>query len=123
MAEAPPVEPEPAGAAAAVPPPVIEQSPPVTSPEVGTDSEAGGKGKFHPLVIDNNFRSNGFSMFLMDLQIHTTFEHFCHSFMFLTDIQNSEIVITFFGLCISFATLLVLFGYGLFLTRLAFSIY
>jgi len=43
VAEAPPVEPEPAGAAAAVPPPVIEQSPPVTSPEVGTDSEAGGK--------------------------------------------------------------------------------
>ena len=55
MAEAPPVEPEPAGAAAAVPPPVIEQSPPVTSPEVGTDSEAGGKGKFHLLVVDNNF--------------------------------------------------------------------
>ena len=62
MAEAPPVEPEPAGAAAVVPPPVIEQSPPVTSPEVGTDSEAGGKGKFHSLVVDNNFRSNGFSM-------------------------------------------------------------
>ena len=63
MAEAPPVEPEPAGAVAAVPPPVIEQSPPVTSPEVGTDSEAGGKGKFHLLVVDNNFRSNGFPMF------------------------------------------------------------
>ena len=55
MAEAPPVEPEPAGAAAVVPPPVIEQSPPVTSPEVGTDSEAGGKGKFHLLVVENNF--------------------------------------------------------------------
>ena len=55
VAEAPPVEPEPAGAAAVVPPPVIEQSPPVTSPEVGTDSEAGGKGKFHLLIVENNF--------------------------------------------------------------------
>jgi len=55
VAEAPPVEPEPAGAAAVVPPPVIEQSPPVTSPEVGTDSEAGGKGKFHLLVVENSF--------------------------------------------------------------------